>query len=76
MGQAVPTGGPAAVGVWTVIWMPHTISSSAQRFGVIGIGFALLTWLVAIAGVIVVATTGGAMIAERLRQRLVEAKAA
>ena len=50
--------GMAGVGVWSVIWMPHTLASSASQFGVIGIGFALLTWLVAVAGVIVVADHG------------------
>lgn len=62
--------GMAGVGIWTVIWMPHTIASSAARFGVIGVGFALLTWLVATACVIVVATTGGAMVAQRLGIRV------
>ncbi len=61
--------GMTAVGIWTVIWMPHTISTSAAQYGVIGIGFALLTWLVAIAVVIVVATTGGAMVTDRIFDR-------
>jgi membrane protein len=63
------TIGMTGVGIWSVIWMPHTISSSAQQFGMIGIGFALLAWLVSIAGVLVVATTGGAMVADRLDAR-------
>ena len=58
--------GMAGVGIWSVLWMPHTIASSADQFGMIGIGFALLTWLVAVAGVLVVAATGGAMISDRL----------
>jgi membrane protein len=58
--------GMTGVGVWSVLWMPHTIASSADQFGVIGIGFALLTWLVVIAGVLVVAATGGALISDRL----------
>jgi membrane protein len=60
------TIGMDAVGVWSAIWLPHTISTSAQQYGVIGIGFALLTWLVAIAGVLVVAATGGAMVSDRI----------
>jgi membrane protein len=60
------TIGMDGVGVWSAIWLPHTISTSAQQYGVIGIGFALLTYLVAIAGVLVVATTGGAMISDRI----------
>jgi membrane protein len=61
--------GMTGVGIWSVLWMPHTIASSADQFGVIGIGFALLTWMVAIAGVLVVAATGGAMISDRLSRR-------
>ena len=40
--------GMAGVGVWAVIWMPHTLATSARQFGVIGIGFALLTYLVVV----------------------------
>ncbi len=57
--------GMAGVGVWSVIWMPHTLATSAAQFGIIGIGFAMLTWFVAVAAVLVVTTTGGATIAER-----------
>ena len=41
--------GMTGVGIWSVLWMPHTIAASADQFGVIGIGFALLTWFVAVA---------------------------
>jgi membrane protein len=64
-GAVLTAIGMAGVGVWSVIWMPHTLASSAGQFGLIGIGFALLTWLIAVAGVIVVTTTGGAMVADR-----------
>ena len=40
----------AGVGIWAVLWMPHLLASSAPQFGIIGIGFALLTWLVAAGG--------------------------
>jgi membrane protein len=59
----------ACVSVWSAIWMPHTIASSASQFGVIGIGFAMLTWFVAVAFALVIATTGGAMIADRVSPR-------
>ena len=58
--------GMAGVGVWAVIWMPHTLATSARQFGVIGIGFALLTYLVVVGSVVVVTTTGGALIADRV----------
>jgi membrane protein len=57
--------GVAGVGVWSVIWMPHTLATSAAQFGIIGIGFAMLTWFVALSAVVVVTTTGGAAIADR-----------
>ena len=57
--------GMAGVGIWSVIWMPHTLATSAAQFGIIGIGFAMLTWFVAVASVVVVTTTGGATIADR-----------
>jgi membrane protein len=65
-GATLSALGMAGIGIWSVIWMPHTISSSASHYGVIGVGFALLTWLFVVAVVIVVATTGGAMIADRI----------
>jgi membrane protein len=61
--------GMAGVGVWSVIWMPHTLATSAKQFGVIGIAFAMLAWFVAVAFVVTIATTGGAMIADRLARR-------
>ena len=67
-GAVLAAIGMAGVGVWSVLWMPHLLASSARQFGLIGIGFALMTWLIAAAGVIVVTTTGGAMIADRWRR--------
>jgi len=61
--------GLGGVGVWSVLWMPHTLAASAEQFGLIGIGFALMSWLFAAAVVIVVATTGGAMVGDRLARR-------
>jgi membrane protein len=67
--------GMSGVGIYTVIYMPHAISDSAQQYGVFGIGFALLSWLFVSACVLVAAATGGAMITERI-ERHQEAKAA
>jgi membrane protein len=58
--------GMSGVGVYTVIYMPHAISDSAEQYGVFGIGFALLSWLFVSACVLVAAATGGAMITERI----------
>ncbi len=65
------TIGMTGVGIWSVIFMPHILASSSAEFGVIGIGFALLTWLVAVAVVLVVAASGGAVIADRFAARRV-----
>jgi membrane protein len=67
--------GMSGVGVYTVIYMPHAISDSAEQYGVFGIGFALLSWLFVSACVLVAAATGGAMITERIEHQR-EAKAA
>jgi membrane protein len=64
-GAVLTAIGMAGIAIWSVIWMPHTFASSAAQFGVIGIGFALLTWFVVAASVIVITTTGGATIADR-----------
>jgi membrane protein len=57
--------GMSALGAATVIWMPHAVSDSAGRFGVIGIAFALLSWLVVAGFVLVGSATARAVIAER-----------
>jgi membrane protein len=49
--------------------MPHTVAASAAQFGVIGIAFALLSWLVGAGMVLVFAAAGGATIEEHLRRR-------
>lgn len=66
---ALSTIGMTGVGIWSVLWMPHTLAASSRQFGVIGIGFALLTWLVAISCVLVAAAAGGATISDRLEHR-------
>jgi membrane protein len=35
--------------------MPHLVTSKAERYGVIGVTFALLTWLIVVSAGIVVA---------------------
>ena len=61
--------GMAGIGIWSVIYMPRALASYAAQYGVIGIGFAMLTWFVAVAAVLVVTTTGGATIADRWIKR-------
>jgi membrane protein len=42
---ALTAGGMTALGIWSAIYMPRAIESSAAAYGAIGIAFALLTWL-------------------------------
>ena len=47
-------------GVVSVVAMPHVVASSANQFGTIGVAFALLSWLTALALVIMAAAVVGA----------------
>jgi len=51
--------GLTALGVWTAIYMPGAIGSSASAYGAIGVAFALLTWLWGLGIVLVVAAVYG-----------------
>ncbi|HEY2767018.1 MAG TPA: YhjD/YihY/BrkB family envelope integrity protein [Solirubrobacteraceae bacterium] len=56
-------------GFFSAIYLPHSVSSSASKFGAIGIAFALLSWLVLAGFVLVGAATGGAVAREWLEAR-------
>jgi membrane protein len=51
--------GLAALGIWSAIYMPRAIESSASAYGSIGVAFAMLTWLWGIGIVLVVAAVYG-----------------
>jgi membrane protein len=68
-GGVLTATGMTALGATSVLWLPRTIETSADQFGVMGVAFALLSWLVAAGFVLVAAATGGAVTAERLRWR-------
>jgi membrane protein len=58
--QAVLTAiGATALGIWTVIYMPAALGSSAASYGAIGVAFALLTWLWGLGIVLVCAAVYG-----------------
>jgi membrane protein len=59
------TFGITALSAWSLVWMPRAVASSARQFGIIGVGFALLTWLVVAGGVLALGATGGALIDAR-----------
>jgi membrane protein len=66
---ALITGfGMTVLSVCSAIWMPRSVAASAQQFGVMGVAFALLSWLAAAGGVLVAAAACGAVIDGRLRR--------
>ena len=65
-GALLAAAGVAVLGATTVLWFPRTLASSADQFGMIGVAFALLSWLIAAGFVLVGAATGGAVLKERL----------
>jgi membrane protein len=56
---ALTAGGLAALGIWSAIYMPRAIESSAEAYGSIGVAFAMLTWLWGLGIVLVVAAVYG-----------------
>ena len=68
--MALLTGvGMTGLAVCSAVWMPRTVATSAAQFGVIGIAFALLSWLVGAGMVLVLAASGGVVIEDHLRAR-------
>ena len=72
--RLVPTALLTAVGMTVLsagsaVWMPRSVSASAEQFGTIGVAFALLSWLVGAGLVLVFSAAGGAVIEDRLRGR-------
>ncbi len=54
----------AAFGVASVIYMPHAVGTAAGEFGVIGVAFALLSWLFIGCWILVATAALGATLAE------------
>jgi membrane protein len=67
-GAALAALGMTALAVTSVIWIPRTFTASAEQFGAMGVAFALLSWLVATAFVLVITATGGAVALEQMRR--------
>ena len=47
-GSITAAAGQAVVSIYSAIWMPHIVSLNSVRYGVIGVTFALLTWLIVV----------------------------
>jgi membrane protein len=54
-GALVAGLGQQLVSAASAVWMPHLITTNTARYGVIGVAFALLSWLLVVAVVLVVA---------------------
>ena len=52
-GAVVGGIGTTAIAVWAVTFLPQIFVRDAARYGVIGVALALLTWLLAISGLVV-----------------------
>ena len=55
--------GTSAVAVWSVTLLPGIFERDAARYGVIGVALALVSWMLAISGVIVAVGVVGAQVA-------------
>jgi membrane protein len=64
-GAALAGFGMTALVASSIVWFPPTIESSAEQYGVIGVAFSLLSWLVSAGFVIVIAACGGAVAVRR-----------
>ena len=55
-GAMVGGAGSAVLSLYSALWMPRVIEGNAAEYGIIGITFAMLTWLIFVSfGVVVIA---------------------
>ncbi|HEY7271992.1 MAG TPA: hypothetical protein VH502_04590, partial [Actinoplanes sp.] len=53
--SVVIAAGSAILSLYSALWMPRVIASNAEEYGIIGITFALLTWLIVVSFCMVIA---------------------
>lgn len=63
-GAVVTTVGQVALSWWTAVYVPHLIATDADKYGVIGVAFALVSWLVIVAYLIVAGAVIGSVLGE------------
>jgi membrane protein len=68
-GAALTAIGMTALSTVSVIYLPHSVSTSASRYGTIGVAIALLSWLVLTGFVLVGTAAAGAVALEWLEAR-------
>ena len=54
-GSIVIAAGSGVLTLYSALWMPRLIEKNSERYGIIGITFAILTWLILICLCMVVA---------------------
>jgi membrane protein len=59
-GAIVAGAGSVALNLYSAVWMPRVIETNAARYGIIGITFAMLTWLIVVGFCVVAAAVIGA----------------
>ncbi|MGH2853627.1 MAG: YhjD/YihY/BrkB family envelope integrity protein [Solirubrobacteraceae bacterium] len=68
-GAVIAAVGMTALAGFSLVYLPHSIASSAQQFGAIGVAFALLSWLVLAGFVLVGSAAGGAATLQWIEER-------
>jgi membrane protein len=72
MPTAVITGGAILIaGVVSAIVMPELLTHDTERYGLIGFAFGIVTWLFAMATVVIAAAVLGSLVDERSRHETV-----
>ncbi len=64
-GAVVAGIGQAVVTIYSALLMPHILQSDSERYGVIGVTFALLTWLIVVSACVVAAAVASAEFGHR-----------
>ena len=63
----------AVASVVSAIYMPNAITTSAERYGLVGVAFTFVSWLIGIGIVVVIAAAVGAVTTERYQLHTKEA---
>lgn len=68
-GAAIAAVAMTALSIVSLIYLPHSMASSAEQYGTIGVAFAMFSWLVAAGFVQVGCAAAGAVAIERMQAR-------
>jgi membrane protein len=72
--QVLPSGVITAIAmtvlsIASAIWLPHSVAVSAQQYGVIGVAFAIVSWLVGAGMTVAGSVVTGAVLSEAFAAR-------